>query len=170
MSALLNRFLRQQRGMAAVELALVTPVFLLMFLSSVELGHLIYYQIAVEKSVRSAVTFLGRHEIVDAKVIQETKNIVMYGNPAGVGQFIVPGFASGSTVVVSSKYFDLAIGSGSTATTIQETAVWVEAYVQYLPLVPQFGPVIEILHGGNVSQLSKPVMIKIRQEQAVIGS
>lgn len=48
---------RDNRGAALVELALITPIFLLLMMGSVELGRIAYYSIEVENAARAGAAY-----------------------------------------------------------------------------------------------------------------
>ncbi|HWT19671.1 MAG TPA: TadE/TadG family type IV pilus assembly protein [Variovorax sp.] len=72
-----------QRGAALVELALITPLLLLLTFITTEFGRAVYEYNLVVKSTRDAVRYLsvqtpGTH-------ITEARNLMVYGNTAGTG-------------------------------------------------------------------------------------
>ena len=166
MFALLNDFIRDEDGIAVTELAVVTPIFLLMFLSTIELGHMIYYSITVEKGLRSAVTYAGRVEEHTPQTIQNTKNIVMTGVPDGSKPYLVPGWAeSGASVTISESTFSQGM-SGNT--TMYETVVTVTADVPYVPVVNVLIPALEFLMKSQFRD--GQLYITLTHEQAIIGN
>ncbi len=90
---------RQQRGVAAVEFAIVLPILLLLLLGTAELGRAFYQYDTLVKSIRGAARYLstvaingttGLIELSDDK-IQETEALIIYGNSSAVGQPLLPG-------------------------------------------------------------------------------
>ena len=164
---LLNKFRRDDGGIAVTELAVVTPIFLLMFLSTIELGHMIWYSITVEKGLRSAVTYAGRIETHDAQTIQNTKNIVMTGGPSGTEPYLVSGWNDpGASVTFSQHVYTQAMGAGSD--DIAEVVTRVTADVPYEPVAGVLIPALEYLmktsfHDGKL-------YITLTHEQAIIGN
>jgi Flp pilus assembly protein TadG len=59
-------FLRDNRGTAAAEMALVAPLLLALLFGSVELGNLFMDQHALEKQVRDGARFAARLAVSDA--------------------------------------------------------------------------------------------------------
>ncbi len=158
MYALLNRFLRRRDGVAAVEFAMVTPVFLLMFLSVTELGNMIYYSIAIEKGMRSGVTYAARNNVpLTEEVIANSVSLAKTGAfPATNAPYLVAGYGeSGASVDVSTSTFTDKVNG----TDINVVVVRLEVNVPYVPLLP--GITDEIL-GGDPS-------INLVHEQAIIG-
>ncbi len=158
---LLNRFLREQKGVAAVELALVTPVFLLMFLSVTELGNLIYYAITIEKGMRSGVTYAARNSIpLTETVVHNAVSLARTGAfPSAEAPILVGGYAKDAAKVeISTHQFQKSM-TGKVA-DINVTVITLSVEVPYVPLLPGFTS--DILGGYE------PI-IKLAHEQAVIG-
>lgn len=166
MFGLLNRVRSDEKGIAVTELALVTPIFLLMFLSTIELGHMIYYSITVEKALRSAVTYAGRMEVHPAEAIAATKNIVRTGDPKGLDPYLVRGWNdSDANVVFSTHTYTQDLGSNK---SFSETVISVTAEVPYVPIVGVLVPALEFL---MKSQFKKgKLFITLTHEQAIIGN
>ncbi len=157
---LLNRFLREQKGVAAVELALVTPVFLLMFLSVTELGNLIYYAITIEKGMRSGVTYAARNHVpLTEDVVDSAISLAKTGAfPSAEAPFLVKGYArEEAKVVITTKQFESNIsGPGE---NLDVTIITLSVEVPYVPLLPGFTSEI----------IGYEPMIKLAHEQAIIG-
>ena len=94
----LNRFRRDDSGIQLVELAIVMPVFLLLFGATAEFGRFFYEYTTVAKAAR-----VGSRYLISAAVnsAQDTtaKNLVVYGNAAGTGSPIVSGLTTGNVVI-----------------------------------------------------------------------
>ena len=163
---LLNRFRRNENGIATVELAVVTPIFLLMFLSSIELGHMIWYSITVEKGLRSAVTYAGRIEVHDATTRQNVKNIVMTGSPTGTA-FLVAGWNDpDAQVLFEEKTYTTTTLTG-TGNTV-EVVMSVTADVPYVSVVGVIIPALEYLM--RRSMRNGKLFITLTHQQAIIGN
>jgi len=81
----------RQRGVALVELALITPLLLLLTFITTEFGRAMYEYNLVVKSTRDAVRYLsvqtpGTH-------INEARNLMVYGNTAGDGTPLARGLS-----------------------------------------------------------------------------
>lgn len=163
---LLNRFRRNEDGIAVTELAMVTPVFLLMFLSSIELGHMIYYSITVEKALRSGVTYAGRVEGHTPATIQSAKNIVMTGSPSGTDPYLVAGWAKAGASVIfeESIYTHTITGSDDLSASV----ISITADVPYVPVVGVLIPVLE--HIMKKQFRGEDLYITLTHEQAIIGN
>ncbi len=163
---LLNRFRRNEKGIAVTELAMVTPVFLVMFLSTIELGHMIYYSITVEKGLRSAVTYAGRVETHDTTNIQNAKNIVMTGSPSGTDPYLVRGWEkAGSSVTFEEKTYTHTING---ADDLAANVISITADVPYVPVVGVLVPALEYMMKSQFR--SGEIYITLTHEQAIIGN
>jgi Flp pilus assembly protein TadG len=81
----------RQRGAALVELALITPLLLLLTFLTTEFGRAMYEYNLVVKSTRDAVRYLsvqtpGTH-------IAEARNLMVFGNTAGTGAPLARGLS-----------------------------------------------------------------------------
>ena len=163
---LLNKFRRNERGIAVTELALVTPVFLLMFLSTIELGHMIYYSITIEKGLRSAVTYAGRVEEHTVDTIQNTKNIAMTGSPSGTADYLVPGWedAGASVTFEQSNFVQTYPGQDD----LNASVIRVTVDVPYVPVVGVLIPALEYLMRTQFRE--GQLFITLFHEQAIIGN
>jgi Flp pilus assembly protein TadG len=163
MFRMVRRFLKREGGIAAVELALVTPIFLMLFLSMIELGHMIYYSITVEKALRSAATWVGRNEVLTAAVTTATENIAKTGSPEG-GDFLVKGWEDPIAFVdVTESVFTDTDGSKS----VTETVYTVTVSVPYVPVVDVLVPALEYLM--KTSFEDGKYMIVLSHDQALVG-
>ena len=82
---------RTQHGAALIELALITPLLLLLTFITTEFGRAMYEYNAVVKSTRDAVRYLsvqtpGTH-------VTEARNLVVYGNTGGTGSPLARGLS-----------------------------------------------------------------------------
>lgn len=169
----LNKFRKQEDGIAAVELGLATPIFLLMFLSVSELGHMIYYSIAVEKGMRSGVTYAARNQLdllnpliaEDAArldLIQyQTENLTTRGTMDESGAFLVAGYQQLWELDVPAVTYELVPYEKTVdGTLVKVTIVKLSVEVPYVPLVPFI----------TRSWTRTPeTWIKLTHEQAIIG-
>lgn len=160
-----RRFLKRENGIAAVELALVTPIFLMLFLSMIELGHMIYYSITVEKGLRSAATWAGRHEELTPEIILATQNIAKTGSPDG-GEYLVRGW-SDPDAVADVWETDFSYTMSGQSANIFETVYHVRVKVPYVPVVDIMLPAIEYLMSTSFEK--DKYYITLRHDQAMIG-
>ncbi|MFS2101616.1 TadE/TadG family type IV pilus assembly protein [Variovorax sp. Varisp85] len=82
---------RTQHGAALIELALITPLLLLLTFITTEFGRAMYEYNAVVKSTRDAVRYLsvqtpGTH-------VTEARNLIVYGNTGGTGSPLARGLS-----------------------------------------------------------------------------
>lgn len=87
----MKRSHRTQHGAALIELALITPLLLLLTFIATEFGRAMYEYNAVVKSTRDAVRYLsvqtpGTH-------VTEARNLIVYGNTAGTGTPLARGLS-----------------------------------------------------------------------------
>ena len=88
-----------QRGVALVELALITPLLLLLTFITTEFGRAVYEYNLVVKSTRDAVRYLsvqtpGTH-------ITEARNLMVFGNITGTGTPLARGLSLANVPVGS---------------------------------------------------------------------
>jgi Flp pilus assembly protein TadG len=81
--------IRNERGQAFVELALVLPIFLLLFIGAAELGRLAYASIEVSNAARAGVAYGAQNHATASDVVgiqtaatQDAPNIASMGTPA----------------------------------------------------------------------------------------
>jgi Flp pilus assembly protein TadG len=94
----LKGFTRDERGAQLIELAIVLPLFLVMFAATAEFGRFFYEYTTLAKAARAGTRYLITAPS-SAKSDAEAKNIVVYGNPAGTGAPIVSGVTTSNVVV-----------------------------------------------------------------------
>ena len=92
----LNRFRRDEQGVQLLELAIVLPVLLLLFGAVAEFGRYFYEYTTVAKGARVGARYLISKSATSNVTNWEAlaKNIVVYGNPAGTGDPILPGMTT----------------------------------------------------------------------------
>ena len=83
-------FAREERGAQLVELAIVLPIFLMMFGAAAEFGRYFYEYTTLDKAARAGSRYLAT-AAVNTDEDRRAKNIVVYGNPDGTGTPIVKG-------------------------------------------------------------------------------
>jgi Flp pilus assembly protein TadG len=89
---------KRQQGIAMTEFAIVLPVLLLLLFGVTELGRLLvrYNTLtkAVQDGARHAAAFglngTTQLVVVDAQLLADVRNIVVYGNKAGTGNAQLP--------------------------------------------------------------------------------
>lgn len=105
----------RQGGAALVELALITPLLLLLTFITTEFGRAMYEYNSVVKSTRDAVRYLsvqtpGTH-------VAEARNLVVYGNTAGTGRALARGLSLSNVPAASCCVWESA-GASPVITTV----------------------------------------------------
>ena len=92
------RFARDERGAQLAELAVVLPIFLVLFASIAEFGRFFYEYTTLAKATRAGT----RHLIssaVNSGEDQKAKNLVVYGNAAGTGAPVLKGLTAANVTI-----------------------------------------------------------------------
>jgi Flp pilus assembly protein TadG len=89
----ISRLAREERGAQLVELAIVLPIFLMLFGAAAEFGRYFYEYTTLDKAVRAGSRYLAT-AAVSAEEDKRAINIVVYGNPEGTGTPIVKGLTT----------------------------------------------------------------------------
>ncbi len=94
---LLRRFRRRlagighnERGVQLLELAIVLPIFMILFAATAEFGRYFYEYTTLSKAARVGARYLVTQKVDCAKA-DLARNLVVYGNTAGTGSPILPG-------------------------------------------------------------------------------
>lgn len=85
--------MKRQQGAAIVEFALILPFLLVLTFTVTELGRAFYQYNVLAKSVREAARYLSARTPRAPAEITKAKNIILYGNPSGSGNPVVPGLS-----------------------------------------------------------------------------
>ena len=91
--------LRDDRGVQLAELAIVLPIFLLLFGATAEFGRYFYEYSTLAKASRVGARYLST-AYVTAADDTAAKNIVVYGNTAGTGTPILTGLTTDNVQVI----------------------------------------------------------------------
>jgi Flp pilus assembly protein TadG len=91
-------FLQDDRGIQLVELAIVLPIFVLLFGATAEFGRYFYEYTTLAKASRSGARYLATAAVNNAEDTV-AKNIVVYGNTAGTGSPLMAGLTTGNVVI-----------------------------------------------------------------------
>lgn len=102
-------FSKNQRGIAMVETVITLPVILFLVLVGAEITNAFVDHNTLTKAARNAVRHLANHAIpgtagvvaLEANVISETQNLLVYGNTTGAGTPILPGLAPANVQVAN---------------------------------------------------------------------
>ena len=93
-----SRLMREERGAQLVELAIVLPIFLMLFGAAAEFGRYFYEYTTLDKAVRAGSRYLTTAPVNGAEDTK-AKNIIVYGNPAGTGTPIVKGLTTDNVII-----------------------------------------------------------------------
>jgi Flp pilus assembly protein TadG len=138
----LTSFTRDERGAQLVELAIVLPLFLVMFAATAEFGRFFYEYTTLAKATRAGTRYLITAP-GNAQADAEAKNIVVYGNPEGTGAPLVYGITTSNVVVTR---------TGGVPVLPQTVTVSISGY--------KYKPIFDVGKLINVSALSLNVDVK----------
>ena len=93
-----GRFRRDERGIQLVELAIVLPIFVILFAATAEFGRYFYEYTTLAKASRAGARYLAT-AAVNPTEDTAAKNIVVYGNPAGTGSPVLYGLTTANVVI-----------------------------------------------------------------------
>jgi Flp pilus assembly protein TadG len=146
-----NCFSKKERGLAAVEFAILLPLLLAILFGITEFGRAIYTYNTLAKSARAAARYLSTQPAGSNWAI--ARNIAVFGapNPAASASPIATGFTTSQVRICDSSNVGSASwcnsASAGTNPTINTVTVTIHGY--------QFTPVVDILaftrlySGGN---------------------
>ena len=154
----LRRLWRDRAGAAAVEFALVSPIFLALLIGVLEFGSFLHQASNLEKSLRSGAMYGARSALTTSDNLTcttqtEMSNIIKYGNKTGTGDLVVGGWADTGA---SSLTIGIAPESG---TGLNLQVISVSAVVPYDPVVIGL---VEVLGFGQM-------LMRYNHQQVYIG-
>ncbi len=94
----LSRLRKDERGVQLVELAIVLPIFVILFAATAEFGRYFYEYTTLAKASRAGARYLAT-SAVNSTQDATARNIVVYGNPAGTGSPIFYGLTTANVVI-----------------------------------------------------------------------
>lgn len=89
----LQRFRKDESGLQLVEVTIVLPILFMLFAATAEFGRYFYEYSTLAKAARVGSRYLSTAPTVAAED-GIAKNIVVYGNPNGTGDPIMPGLTT----------------------------------------------------------------------------
>jgi len=95
------------RGATLVELAIVATVFLTCMFAVIEFGRALWVHNALTDAARRGARYAALHSTADSAAV---KNVVVYGDPAGGTQAVVPNLTTANVTV---DYSDFALNKGT---------------------------------------------------------
>ena len=100
---------KKQRGLAAIEFAIVVPVMLFLMLATAEFGRVFYHYNTLTKAVQTGARYASKplkttNELTDLTIDgfkQDIQNFVAYGNENGTGIAVLDGLSDTNVLVTS---------------------------------------------------------------------
>lgn len=104
-----NSLRRDERGLAAVELAFLTPVLLAVLLIATDFGRLYYESALVERGLRAGALFAARTETPLSNADKTTaENLVKRGTVDTTAPYLVDGWSkTGASFTLQSSSYDV---------------------------------------------------------------
>src|SRR5688572_20196266 len=105
---ILRRMVRSEAASSTIELAIVFPILLIMFVGTAELGRLFYTYTSLAKATKTGARYLSTSRDATSPVAAEVtaakasaRNLVVCGNPAGCANEtpIVPGLTTANVTI-----------------------------------------------------------------------
>ncbi len=121
-----------QRGVAAVELAILMGVLITLAFAVAELGRAAYQYNAIAKGVRDAARYLTQQ--TPNAAVGNAQNLTVFGNLNGTGQSAAPGLTTGMVGVCDRLRCAGTHDAGASGTGINWVTVTVTGY-QFVSLV-----------------------------------
>ncbi len=90
---------RDERGIQLVELAIVLPLFMILFGATAEFGRYFYEYSTLAKATRVGTRYLT-NAAVNTTQDTKAKNLVVYGNMDGTGNPVISGLTSANINIV----------------------------------------------------------------------
>ena len=127
-----------QRGAVLAEMALVTPILLLMMLATAEVTRAFVDHNTLTKAVRNGARYVAANAFqgttgvvfVGAALRAETQNLIVYGNIAGTGAPVLPGLTPADITITDIGANNVQVNAAHTISGL-------------------LGPVLRSFHGGS---------------------
>ena len=103
-----------ERGAALVEYAIALSVFLVSMFAVIEFGRALWVHNALADAARRGARYAALHSAADAA---DVKNVVVYGDPAGGSQAMLPNL---TTTNVSVTYSGFGLNTGTVTVSITD--------------------------------------------------
>ena len=97
-----------ERGSTLVEFAIGATVFLTAMFAVLEFGRALWTHNALADAARRGARYATTHAQADSTGV---KNVVVYGNPAGTGQPLLPNLGTGNVSVAYSAPYQINKGT-----------------------------------------------------------
>ncbi|WP_297796344.1 TadE family protein [uncultured Marinobacter sp.] len=133
---------KQQQGVAVLEFMLTAPLLILVVFAVSELGWAFHQYHTMTRATQDGARHAASHALngslglilLDGALVQETSNLVVYGNTVGAGEPLLPGWSTG----------DISVSSPDAS------HVEVRAIYDYVPIVGR----IPAFYGGDPIELA----------------
>lgn len=103
-----------QRGASLVEFSIAATVFLTLVFAALEFGRVLWIHNALTDAARRGARYAVVHSAAD---VNDVKNVVVYGDPAGGTDPLVPNLSTTTNVSVTYSGFGLDTGTVSVSIT-----------------------------------------------------
>lgn len=107
-------FFSNERGSTLVEFAIGVTVFLTSMFAVVEFGRALWTHNALSDAARRGARYATMHSAGD---INSVKNVVVYGDPAGGTQPLVPNLSTSNVAV---NYSNFALNKGTVSVSVTD--------------------------------------------------
>ncbi len=138
----------RQRGIAALELALILPLLLAVFFAITEFGRAIYTYNALTKSARVATRYLTTQVAGNPAAIATAQNLAVHGNPNGAGAPLLPGLTPGLVTVCDAASCASTHHSQGTNPAINTVSVTISGYT-FTPMLDLLAFTRDYTKGGD---------------------
>jgi len=105
---------KNERGASLVEFSIAATVFLTLVFAALEFGRVLWIHNALTDAARRGARYAVVHRQAD---INDVKNVVVYGDPAGGTDPLVPNLSTTTNVSVTYSGFGLDTGTVSVSIT-----------------------------------------------------
>jgi Flp pilus assembly protein TadG len=105
-------FNSSERGSTLVEFAIALLVFLTAMFAVMEFGRALWVHNALTDAARRGARYAALHSTADTAAV---KNVVVYGDPAGGTQSVVPNLTTANVTVT---YTDFALNKGTASVSV----------------------------------------------------
>jgi len=127
-----------QRGAVLAEMALVTPILLLLMLATAEVTRAFVDHNTLTKAVRNGARYVAANAyqgttgvvFIGVALRAETQNLIVYGNTAGTGVPVLPGLTPADITIIDIGANNVRISAAHTISGL-------------------LGPVLRSFHGGS---------------------
>lgn len=123
---------KHQRGVAAIEFAIVAPLLLAICFGITEFGRAIYTYNTLAKAARDAARYLSTQTAGNAAAWNTARNLAVYGNPLGTGSPLAKGLNTGMVTICDASNCPANLNVGSNP-VINTVSVSISGY-QFTPM------------------------------------